>query len=90
MDGGAGSNFLAGGAATVWGVSSSTVTLSWADNAGAPGHTGLTLHARTAGGASASLTLVGFKQADLSGRLSTQFGLNASSGSSFLTIHGLA
>jgi serralysin len=77
--------FHRGDAATVWGVTPSDFTLNWADNEGATGFTGLTLHAIAPGLPIASLTLTGFSQADLaSGRLSVQFG--AVGGSNYMYI----
>jgi len=74
----------AGDAATVWGVSPSTSALTWADNMGAPGYTGLTFHASTPGRPNASLTIAGYSQGDLSsGRLSASFGFDPGSGSSY-------
>ena len=74
-------NFHQGDAVTLWGVSPATATISWANNQGASGYSGLTLHAETAGGTSASLTLDGYSQADLSdGRLAIAYGTNAALG----------
>jgi serralysin len=68
-------NFHAGDAATVWGVTPQDFNLAWVDGQGAAGYTGLTLHATDPGKPTASLTLVGYTQADLSnGRLSVMFG----------------
>ncbi len=81
-------NFHAGDSATVWGVSPGLAALNWADNQGAAGFTGLTLHATSAGQPTASLTLAGFSQADMaSQRLTVQYGYDASSLSSYLYIH---
>ncbi|WP_419759908.1 trypsin-like serine peptidase [Acidisoma sp.] len=74
-------NFHKGDAVTLWGVSPETATLSWASDQGASGYTGLTLHAETAGGTSASLTLDDYSQTDLSdGRLAIAYGTNAALG----------
>lgn len=81
-------NFHAGDAATVWGISVADFTIQWPDGQGAVGFTGLTLHATNPVKPVASLTLVGFLSADMAnGRLSTVFGTDAASGSSFLYIH---
>lgn len=81
-------NFHAGDSATVWGVSPALNALGWADNQGAPGFAGLTLHASASGRPNASLTLAGFSQADMaSGRLSVQYGYDASSLSSYAHLH---
>jgi V8-like Glu-specific endopeptidase len=83
-------NFHAGDAATVWGVTQAGFNLTWADNQGASGFLGLTLHASAAGTANVALTLAGFTQADLgNGRLSVSFGTDAASGSPYmyLTAH---
>jgi len=82
------SKFHGGDAATVWGISPSTA-MQWVDGAGAPGFTGLPLHAASAGGPTASLTLAGFSRADMaSGTISTSFGHDAASGSDYLYVHG--
>jgi V8-like Glu-specific endopeptidase len=74
-------NFHKGDAVTLWGVSPLTGTLAWANDQGASGYSGLTLHAETANGTSASLTLDGYSQADLSdGRLAIAYGTNAALG----------
>lgn len=80
-------NFHSGDAVTLWGVSAST-SVQWADNQGATGATGLTLHAGAAGGPTASLTLAGSTSADLaSGKVATSFGHDAASGSDYLYVH---
>ncbi len=82
------SKFHAGDSATVWGVSPGLAAVSWADNQGAAGSAGLTLHATSKGRPTASLTLAGFTQADVaSQRLNVQYGCDASSLSSYLYIH---
>jgi V8-like Glu-specific endopeptidase len=74
-------NFHEGDAVTLWGVSPATAKLSWASDQGASGYSGLTLHAYTANGTVASLTLDNYSQADLSdGRLGIAYGINASVG----------
>jgi Ca2+-binding RTX toxin-like protein len=79
------SKFHSGDAVTLWGISPSAYVLSWSDGGGAAGYTGLTLHASAAGRPTASITLAGFSQADLtSGRLSTSFGHDAASNSDYL------
>jgi len=81
-------NFHAGDTATVWGVSSDSFTLAWQNGQGASGYTGLTLHATAAGKPTASLTLVGFSQTDLSSnRLSVTYGTDTASGSKYMYIH---
>jgi hypothetical protein len=82
-------NFHVGDAATIWGVTAQNFGLSWADDQGAAGFTGLTLHATAAGIPTASLTLAGYTQADLNnGRLSVLFGSDPASGSAYMYIHG--
>jgi len=77
-----------GDAATMWGISPSTSTLSWSDNGGAVGSTGLTLHATAAGKPTASLTLAGYNTGDLAnGRLGAVFGHNSVNGSDYLYVH---
>ena len=51
-------NFGSGDAATLWSVGRGAA-LSWQNNGGAVGHTGLTLHANKANGTEASLTFAG-------------------------------
>lgn len=81
------SKFHSGDAATVWGLAPG-VAMQWVDGAGAAGFTGLTLHAGSAGGPTASVTLAGLTRADLaSGKLSAAFGHDAASGSDYLYIH---
>jgi len=79
--------FHSGDAATLWGVSPNAYTLSWSDNGGAVGATGLTLHAfSTTGQPTASLTLTGFSKLDLTdGRLIASYG--QSGGSDYLYVH---
>jgi hypothetical protein len=68
-------NAHAGDDATVWGLTPADFTLSWANNQGAAGYQGLTLHATAAGKPAASVTFAGFTTADLSnGRLAVSFG----------------
>jgi len=79
-------NIHAGDAATIWGVTPQDFDLTWVDGQGAPGYTGLTLHATTPGVPTASLTLVGFSQADLSnGRLTVSYGTVG--GSNYMYVH---
>jgi hypothetical protein len=81
--------FRAGDAATIWGVTPRDFDLTWVDGQGATGFTGLTLHATGVGRPTASLTLVGYSQADMtSGRLSVSFGADAASGGSYMFVHG--
>jgi probable HAF family extracellular repeat protein len=82
-------NFHSNDAATVWGVSPQDFHLDWADNQGAAGYTGLTLHATAHGRPNASLTLAGYSTADLNnGRLTVSFGTDPASGSNYMYIHG--
>jgi Ca2+-binding RTX toxin-like protein len=82
------SNFHAGDAVTLYGVSQSSFQVAWADGEGAAGFAGLTLHATAPGQATASMTLVGFTQPDLTnGRLSVSYGFDAGSGSNYMYIH---
>ncbi|WP_148293773.1 calcium-binding protein [Azospirillum sp. B4] len=81
------SNFQAGDAVTVWGITPTDFSLIWANDEGAAGYTGLTLHALADGRPTASLTLTGYTQLDLSnGRLSLSFGIVGDS--TYLYIHG--
>jgi Ca2+-binding RTX toxin-like protein len=74
-------DFHKGDAVTLWGVSPATATISWANNQGASGYSGLTLHAETVNGTSASLTLDDYGEAALSnGRLAIAYGTNAAVG----------
>jgi Ca2+-binding RTX toxin-like protein len=82
-------NFHVGDAATVWGVTPQDFQLNWADNEGAAGFTGLTLHATSAGKPTASLTLPGYTTTDLNnGRLTVSFGNDPVSGSNYMYVHG--
>jgi hypothetical protein len=86
------SGFHSGDAATIWGVTPSDFTLSWADGQGATSYTGLTLHATAAGVPTASLTLVGFTSADMNdGKLTVSYGTTATSdgvpGSTYMYVH---
>jgi serralysin len=81
--------FHAGDAATIWGVTPQDFGLTWVDGQGAAGFTGLTLHATAAGKPTASLTLAGYSQADMTnGRLSVSFGNDPASGSAYMFVHG--
>lgn len=75
-------HFHQGDFATLWGVAPVVATsIAWANNQGAAGYTGLTLHATTVNGTSASLTLDGYSTADLSdGRLAIAYGVDPSTG----------
>jgi V8-like Glu-specific endopeptidase len=74
-------NFHQGDAVTLWGISPLTATMSWAGDQGAAGYSGLTLHATTIDGTSASLTLDTYSAADLTdGRLAIAYGTNAALG----------
>jgi len=67
--------FDAGDISTMWGVSTDTFDLTWHDNLGATGHTGLTLVATAPGLPTAAVTLAGYSRADLdAGRLQVAFG----------------
>jgi hypothetical protein len=81
--------FHTGDAATIWGITLQDFGRNWVDGQGAAGFTGLTLHATASGKPTASLTLAGFTQADMTnGRLSVSFGTDTTSGSAFMFIHG--
>jgi hypothetical protein len=81
------SNFHAGDAATIFGITQSGFDTSWVDGQGATGYTGLTLHVTASGHPTASLTLAGFSTTDLSnGRISTSFGTEAD-GTPYLYVH---
>jgi hypothetical protein len=82
-------NFHAGDAATIWGVTPQDFGLVWVEGQGAAGFTGLTLHATASGKPTASLTLAGYSQADLNnGRLTVLFGTDPTSGSAYMFVHG--
>jgi serralysin len=81
-------NFHGDDDVTVFGVDPGKDILKWVDNQGASGYTGLTLHASSPNGPTASLTLVGYNTADLSnGTLNVQFG-NEADGTPFMHIVG--
>ena len=63
-------NFGTGDAATLWSVGRGAA-LSWQNNGGAVGHTGLTLHANKANGTEASITFAGI---DSKAALSLSYG----------------
>jgi hypothetical protein len=78
-------NLHAGDNATVWGLTPNDFSVSWGNGQGAPGFQGLTLHAAAAGKPTASLTLVGYANADLqNGHLGVSFG--SIDGNNFLNI----
>lgn len=80
-------NFHTGDAATIWGLTAADFNIVWQDGQGAPGYTGLTMHAIAPGKAEASISFAGYSQADLAnGRLSVSFGADAASGSSYMFI----
>jgi Ca2+-binding RTX toxin-like protein len=80
-------NFHAGDAVTFWGVTPAGFSLDWVDGQGAPGNTGLTLHATAPGKPTASLTLVGFNKSALSnGQLSISYGTDPAGGGSYMYI----
>ena len=83
-------NFHAGDAVTLWGVSQAGFQINYLDGAGAAGATGLTVVAQAAGKPEALLTLPGFTQADLAGRIGVSFGTDAASGSAYMYIHANA
>jgi Ca2+-binding RTX toxin-like protein len=81
------SDFHAGDAATIFGITQNGFATSWVDGQGATGFTGLTLHVTAPGVPTASLTLAGFSMADLSdGRISTSFGTE-SDGTPYLYVY---
>jgi hypothetical protein len=81
-------NFHTGDAATIWGITQADFSIAWQDGQGAAGFTGLTMHATAPGKATASVSLAGYSQADLSNsRLSVSFGTDAASGSAYMYIH---
>jgi serralysin len=74
---------------TLFGIDPGKDILQWADNQGASGFTGLTLHAFSPNGPTASLTMVGYNTTDLSnGTLSVQFSTE-SNGTPFMHIVGV-
>lgn len=80
-------NFHSGDSATVFGVTQAEFA-SWTDGEGAAGFTGLTTHFPLGGGVTASLTLAGYSNADLSnGRLSVSFGTDTASNSPYMFVH---
>jgi serralysin len=81
-------NFHGGDAVTIWGFEAGTTSITWAENEGAEGFKGATLHAETHGagtGINASVTFAGMSVADAQSKLSTQTG-NVG-GSSFMYLH---
>ena len=83
------SNFHAGDAVTLFGITPTSKAIAWADNQGTTGATGLTLHATQAGAPQASFTLAGYTTADLgNGRLGTTYGTEPD-GTPYLYVVGL-
>ncbi len=81
-------NFHAGDDVTMWGVTLQDFNSKFADNQGATGYTGLTLHVSAPGQPTVSLTLAGFTMADLnSGRISQTSGIEPVSGSTYTNFH---
>jgi Ca2+-binding RTX toxin-like protein len=82
--------FGSGDAVTIWGLNDSGTTLTWLDGQGAPGATGLTLHASTAGQPAMAVTLAGYSSTDLTnGHLAVAYGHDAASGSDYLYLAAL-
>lgn len=82
------SNFHSGDNLTLWGFTGGVSTESWADNQGAAGYQGATLHSETAGagtGVNASVTLVGFTTGDIAAR--TTISTGSTGGNNYLSIH---
>ena len=68
-------NFQPGDAVTLWGVTSGGVPMAWAEDEGAAGATGLTLHVTAPGGPAAAMTLSGYDAGDITnGSLDIRFG----------------
>jgi serralysin len=68
-------NLAHGDDATVWGITPDAFNITWVDDGGAAGYTGLTMHAASDGRPDASMTFSGFTSTDLSnGRLTVSFG----------------
>ncbi len=81
-------NFHTGDDAVIWGVTPSTFNFDFENNQGAPGYTGLTLHATAPGKPTTSLTFTGFTTADLSnGRVAESSGTEPVSGSVYTYFH---
>jgi hypothetical protein len=72
-------NFHSGDHVTLWGVTASDFALTWLNNEGAPGATGLTGVFTKADHPEAAVTLAGYSAADLTdGKLAITFGATAS------------
>lgn len=83
------SNFHAGDAVTLFGITPTSKAITWADNQGTGTATGLTLHATQAGTPQASFTLAGHTAADLgNGSLAVTYGTEAD-GTPYLNVLGL-
>jgi parallel beta-helix repeat protein len=81
-------NFHTGDAVTIWGVTPQDFLFDSADNQGAAGFTGLTVHITAPGEPTASVTFAGFTTADLTnGRISESFGTDPVSGSTYTNFH---
>lgn len=82
-------NFHTNDAVTLYGVNAADFAMSWEDNQGAAGYTGLTMHAIAAGKPIASMTIAGYSSADLgNGKLTVSFGNDPASESNYLYVHG--
>jgi len=82
------SNFHMGDAVTLFGITPSDFTLSWANGEGATGYTGLTLTATAPGQPETLLTLAGFNSAALTnGTLSISSGTEPDGGPVYTYIH---
>jgi len=67
-------NFHAGDSLTIWGISPADFALTWMDNRGAPGATGLTGVFSAAGAPAAAITLSGHTAAEVGTRLAVTYG----------------
>lgn len=84
-------NFHSGEGATIWGLTPNDFTVTWLDNQGAPGYTGLTAVFAKPGVPESGITLSGFTTADLhNGRLAITYGTtpdaNGVAGSAYMHI----
>ena len=81
-------NFHAGDDATIWGFKSGVSAYAWAENEGAQGFKGATLHVETHGagtGVDVSMTFAGMSVADAKARMDISSG--SSSGATYLAMH---
>jgi len=83
-------NFHSGDNLTIWGVTPADFALTWMNNLGAPGATGLTGFFTGARSLTADITLPGYTTADIGTRLTMAYGQAAGTpGNVYMVIHAV-